>query len=83
MLARRGETEEAWRLSAEAVDWARRSDDLPLIGDCLFDRAEVLRLLEHPEDARLVLEEALVIYERKGIVPSVERTRALLAEIPV
>jgi hypothetical protein len=29
-----------------------------------------------------VLEEALAVYERKGIVPSIERTRTLLAEIP-
>jgi hypothetical protein len=29
-----------------------------------------------------VLEEALAVYERKGIVPSIERTRARLAETP-
>ncbi|MEX2048050.1 MAG: AAA family ATPase [Gemmatimonadota bacterium] len=81
VLARRGERE-ALRLSAEAVEWAGRTDSLQMIGDCLSDRAEVLRLLGRAEEARAVLEEALAVYERKGIVPSIERTRALLAEIP-
>jgi class 3 adenylate cyclase/tetratricopeptide (TPR) repeat protein len=82
LLARRGEGEEALRLSAEAADSVRRSDDLPLIADCLFDRAEVLRLLGREDEAHRVLERALAIYERKGIVPSIGRTRALLAEMP-
>ena len=79
--ARRGEADEAFRLSAEAVDWARRSDGLPALGDALFARAEVLRLLGRDDEARPVLEEALDVYERKGIVPSIERTRALLGEL--
>ena len=82
VLARRNETAEALRLSAEAVDWARRTDGLPFLGDTVFARAEVLRLLGRQEEALPVLEEALAVYERKGIVPSIERTRALLAEIP-
>ncbi len=81
LLARRGQAEEALRLSAEAVESIRRSDHLQLVGDCLSDRAEVLRLLGRPEEARPILEEALAVYERKGIVPSVERTRTLLAEL--
>jgi hypothetical protein len=44
-------------------------------------RAEGFRLLGRPEEARPILEEALAVYERKGIVPSIERTRARLAEI--
>jgi ATP/maltotriose-dependent transcriptional regulator MalT len=82
VLARRGDAEHALRLSAEAVDWVRRSDGLPPLGDCLVGRAEVLRQLGHPDDARVVLEEALAVYERKGIVPSIERTQTLLAAIP-
>jgi class 3 adenylate cyclase/tetratricopeptide (TPR) repeat protein len=82
VLARRGETVQALRLSVEATDRARRSDDLPVIGDSLFDHAEVLRLVGRGGEARSVLEETLAVYERKGIVPSIERTRALLAEIP-
>ncbi len=82
VLARRGEAEEALRLSAEGVEWIRRSDHLQAIGDCLSDQAEVLRLLGRDGEARPVLEEALAVYERKGIVPSIERTQTLLAEIP-
>jgi tetratricopeptide (TPR) repeat protein len=82
LLARRGEADGASRLSVEAVDWARRSHDaLFLIGHCLSNHAEVLRMLERTQEARPVLEEALTVYERKGIVPSIEGTRALLAEI--
>jgi hypothetical protein len=81
VLARRGAAEEALQLSAEAVDWARRSDGLPFLGDALAARAEVLQLLGRGDDARPVLEEALAVYERKGVVPSIERTRAALAEL--
>jgi tetratricopeptide (TPR) repeat protein len=81
ILARRGEAEEALRLSAEAVEWVRRSDSPQMIGDCLSDRAEVLLLLGRPDEARPLVEEALGVYERKGIVPAIERTRELLAEI--
>jgi tetratricopeptide (TPR) repeat protein len=80
VLARRGEADEALRLSAEAVGWALRRDVLPSLGDALADRAEVLKMLGRLDEARSVLEEALAVYERKGIVPSIERTRALLAE---
>lgn len=80
VLARRGETDEALRLSAEGVEWSRRSDGLPLLGDCLFARGEVLRMLGRDEEARPVLEQALAVYERKGIVPSIERTRTALDE---
>jgi len=82
VLAGRGEAEEALRLSAEGVAYIRRSDNPQMIGDCLSDRAQVLRLLGRPGQARPVLEEALAVYERKGIVPSIERTRARLAETP-
>jgi len=41
----------------------------------------VLLLLGRPDVARPVLEEALAVYERKGVVPSIESTRRLLAEI--
>jgi tetratricopeptide (TPR) repeat protein len=82
VLARSGETEEALRLAAEGVEWAYRSDGLPLLGDTLFARGEVLLLLGRPDEARPVLEEALAVYERKGVIPSIERTRTLLADIP-
>jgi tetratricopeptide (TPR) repeat protein len=81
LLAKRGKASDALRLSAEALDWIRRTDALPFIGDFLSDRAEVLQLLGRRAEAREVLQEALAVYERKGIVPSIERTRARLAEL--
>ncbi len=72
MLARRGETDEALRLSAEAVALARGGDCLMDIGDALRDQAEVFRLLGRHDEERSALEEALVAYERKGIVPSID-----------
>ncbi|MBV9311350.1 MAG: AAA family ATPase [Solirubrobacterales bacterium] len=82
VIARRNAAELAARLSAEAVEQARRCDNLHLLGDCLSDRAEVLRLLKRADEARPFLQEALVAYRRKGIVPLIERTRVSLAENP-
>ena len=81
VLARRGDATEALRLSAEAVEWTRRTDGLPFVGDTLAARGEALQLLGRTADARRALEEAVAVYERKGIVPSIERTQALLAEL--
>jgi tetratricopeptide (TPR) repeat protein len=81
VLARRGDADHAMQLAAEAVELARRSDGLPPLGDCLLGRGEVLHLLGRLDEARVVLEEALAVYERKGIVPSIERTRTLLAAL--
>lgn len=82
VLASRGEAEESLRLSAEAIDLLHRTDGVVFIGDALAARAEVLQMLGNRDEARPVLEEALAVYERKGIVPSIQRTRALLAESP-
>ncbi len=81
--ARKGRADAALRLSAEAIDLARRTDGLPFLGDYLVSRAEVLRLLGRGAEAQPVLEEALAVFERKGIVPSIERTRSLLAQARV
>jgi len=80
VLARRGDGERAVWLSAEAVEQSRRCDNFHLFGDCLSDRAEVLRQLERRDEARASLQEALVAYRRKGIAPLVERTQTLLAQ---
>jgi tetratricopeptide (TPR) repeat protein len=81
LLARRGATDEALRLSAAAVEHLRRSNSPHFLGDALCDRAEVLTLLGRPSEAIPLLEEALGLFERKGIVPLVERTRERLADL--
>jgi len=81
VLAQRGEFEEAERLGREAVEIAARGDHLKWQGDVLSDLGEVLRLAGRPAEAAVQLEEALRLYELKGVVPAVERTRAVLAEL--
>ena len=56
----------------------------PLRRQPVHDLAEVLRLARARARmrGRCWGKKALAVYERKGIVPSIERTRTLLAEIP-
>jgi class 3 adenylate cyclase len=43
--------------------------------------AEVLRLAGQNEEAREEAEQALALYEHKGVVPAIERVRSFLAEL--
>ena len=79
VLARRGELEEGERLAREAVALAEESDMLNAHADALLDLAEVLTLAS--QDARPELDRALALYERKGNLVMVERTRSKLAEL--
>jgi class 3 adenylate cyclase/tetratricopeptide (TPR) repeat protein len=81
VVARRGEADEALRLSAEAIEFARGGQHIYLLGNTLADRAQVLRLLGRDEEAREHFEKALRVYERKGAVPSIERMKKALAEL--
>ncbi|MDQ3992756.1 MAG: AAA family ATPase, partial [Actinomycetota bacterium] len=79
LLARRGEADAALRLAREAIEWAGAR--LEELGDAYGDLAEVEQLVGRPHRAEEALEKALAMYEQKGIVPMVERTRAQLAEL--
>jgi tetratricopeptide (TPR) repeat protein len=81
VLAQRGEFVEAERLGRDAVEIAARTDGLDWWGDALADLGEVLRLAGRPADAAEQLEAALRLYEQKGVLPKIECTRALLAEL--
>jgi len=81
VLASRGAADDALRLSAEAVEHAGRSDDPPLMGDTLFARAETVQMVGRLDDARAAYADALAVYERKGVVPSIEQTKRALAEL--
>jgi class 3 adenylate cyclase/tetratricopeptide (TPR) repeat protein len=81
ILARRGELEQAERLSTEALRLIEQTDALSHHADVLVSRAEVLRAAGHTEEAKGALEDGIRLYETKGIVPAVERTRALLSEL--
>ena len=80
VLAARGDFDAAVILAAEAVALSDATDYLQQIGDMRLLQARVLhdagRTPEALESARLGLER----YERKGVIPSIERTRNLIAE---
>ncbi|HEX6262818.1 MAG TPA: tetratricopeptide repeat protein, partial [Actinomycetota bacterium] len=78
LLARQGSFEEAERIARQAVDAARRSDDLNLQADALLDLAEVLRTAGREHEAIEPLEEAAALYEEKGNLVGAQRARALL-----
>jgi hypothetical protein len=81
VLARRGEHDAACRLAREAVAIVEPTDMSVARGDALADLAEVLELGGDTAGAAVALERALEEYDRKGVVPAVERTRARLAEL--
>jgi DNA-binding SARP family transcriptional activator/class 3 adenylate cyclase len=81
LLARDGEAEEAERCARNGVAAAADTDMLWFHADALIDLTEVLRMAGRLNEAARAATEALGLYERKGIVPSAVRTRALLDEL--
>ncbi len=79
MLSHRGSHADAERFAHEAVEYTHRSDGLWIRGDALSDLAHVLEAGGQPGEAIVALRGALAVYEQKGIVPLVERTRVRLA----
>ncbi len=76
--ASRGGHEEAERHAREAVELTAATDALDMHGNALVDLADTLALGGREEEAATCLEDALVLYERKGNDVSAERTRARL-----
>src|SRR5207247_8604743 len=81
LLAQRGDAKAAAALAGESVAiWAAR-DNLLWHGYALMDLAEVLRLASRAEEAVPIVEQAIELFERKGIVSAADAARALLAEV--
>ena len=80
LLARRGRPEEAARLAREGVAIAANSEFVVLHADVLLDLAEVLRLAGRSREAAGAAEDALRLYDQKGVVPSAASARALVEE---
>ena len=80
-LAHLGGLEDAERLAREAVELTRATDTFGFIAQASLALAEVLRLGGRPEEARPFVEQALVLYERKGTAPAACRARELLADL--
>jgi tetratricopeptide (TPR) repeat protein len=78
VLARRGEFADAERLARDAVELVESTDALENHADALVDLAEVLRLAARHEEAAPLLHQALELYEQKGVIPSIAKTRRLL-----
>jgi tetratricopeptide (TPR) repeat protein len=83
VLASRGESKEAERLAREAVTLGEPTDALMMRADALADLGEVLRLAGKSGEAREAYEQALALYEQKGIVPAAERARESLTLLPI
>ena len=79
LLARAGEAEAARALADDAVRFADETDFLMMRGDALTDRAEVLALLDSPQEAGSDLAAASALYESKGIAEPANPARRALA----
>ena len=81
ILAHGGDLERAEALAREAVRLGEKTDFLNDHADALVDLAEVLALAGRRPAALAEIEEAAKRYERKGNLPSLERTRAVAQEL--
>jgi DNA-binding SARP family transcriptional activator len=73
--ARAGDPEAAAELAATAVALAAEGDLLTVHADALTDRAEVMSLLGRPMEAIRDLDEAIALYDRKGVISSIDASR--------
>lgn len=81
VLARRGQAEEAEALAREGVAIIEATDYVLYHADALADLAEVLRLQNRVHEAVTAAEEALKLYEQKGVVVAARTQQALLEEL--
>src|SRR6266540_1463290 len=70
-----------WAGRGEAGDIARRTDHLNMQASALLAFADVLAIEGRPAQAIPIIEEARVLYDRKGNVVMAEQARTLLAEL--
>jgi class 3 adenylate cyclase/tetratricopeptide (TPR) repeat protein len=76
--ANKGDLAEAERLAREAVDLTAKTDAAILQGDALYDLGEVLEAAGRRDEAAATFQDALAVYQRKGIIPFARRTRERL-----
>jgi tetratricopeptide (TPR) repeat protein len=82
LLARQGELRQAETLAREAVALADETDFLVLRADACLDLAEVLKAAARSDEAVVLIERGLELYEQKGNVVSAARARAILVRQP-
>ena len=81
VLSHRGEHDEALRLADEALAINERTDYLAWQGESDEVRGMVLTAAGRTDEAREAYDRALERFERKGVVPAVERVRARIGEL--
>jgi tetratricopeptide (TPR) repeat protein len=81
LLAKREEFDEAEAVAREAIDVIGRSDELDNQAQMHVSLVEVLRLAGRNEEAIQALDEALVLFERKGNLVMTERLRGQRSEL--
>jgi ATP/maltotriose-dependent transcriptional regulator MalT len=81
VAARRGDLDEALRLSAEAEAIAAPTDCLIDQADVALDRAEILLLAGRPDEARASAADAFERFERKEYAIGIRRAREMLERL--
>ena len=81
VLARRGQLEEAERMSREAVAYFEGTEYSIDLAAVLMDLAEVLRLAGRPEEAVATLRDVLDRFEQREDIVSAAHARELIEEL--
>ncbi len=77
LLARRGLVDEAILLAREAVSLVEDTEAPMMQAEARTELAATLRIAAQEDEATLVLDEAIALYERKGDLVSTRRLRAV------
>jgi tetratricopeptide (TPR) repeat protein len=81
LLARDEKFDEAETVPREAIEFVNRSDELDTQAHVHLGLVEVYRLAGRNEEAVAALDDAIALFERKGNVVMIERSRALRDEL--
>ncbi|HET9673872.1 MAG TPA: adenylate/guanylate cyclase domain-containing protein [Gaiellaceae bacterium] len=81
VLSRRGELDAAQELAQRALEQAEKTDFWDLRAHSREAAAEVMERSGREAEAHALLEEALAVYEDKGVDVEVDRLRSLLAKL--
>ena len=76
-LAKKGDLDEAEKIAREALGLAAEPEDPLIRGYALYSLAEVLISADRSAEAKPLLDEALALYEGKGVVPLIEQVKNL------
>ncbi len=80
VLAGKGDLDKAIDMARRAISIAAGSDMYLILGELHLNLARILAKAGHAEAVEAT-REALSLFERKGVVPAVARTRAFIAEL--